>query len=232
MSMRLECRNLHYRYPAAETPLFSNCGFSIEGPGFHALFGPSGVGKTTLARLLVSRPENCSGTVSMPGISQVLYAYNTERLPDWAGIGIHLKRVVPPEMADQREALVERFGMADLMESRFSQLSLGQKNRINLIRYLLQDFDLLIMDESLANVDEKTRERILMEIKERFPDKLFLYISHNIVEVARFCRKILVLRGSDKTPQAVVVDGLDLTKGAPVERRALDQTLLEIMNAA
>ena len=58
------------------------------------------------------------------------------------------------------------------MESRFAQLSLGQQNRTNLTRYLLQDFDLLIMDESLANVDELTKEKIIQKIKEMFPRSL------------------------------------------------------------
>ena len=55
------------------------------------------------------------------------------------------------------------------------------------VRYLLQDFDVLIMDESLANVDELTREKIILKIKALFPERCFLYISHNVAEVARFC---------------------------------------------
>ena len=88
--------------------------------------------------------------------------------------------------------------MTPYLGSRFSQLSLGQKNRINLIRYLLQDFQMLIMDESLANVDERTREKIILNIKALFPDKFFIYISHNIIEVAKFCQDILVLTGPGK----------------------------------
>ncbi len=91
--------------------------------------------------------------------------------------------------------------MHGLTGSRFSQLSLGQQNRINLIRYLLQDFDLLIMDESLANVDELTREKIILTIKATFPDRYFLYISHNVVEVSKFCREIVVFRGARKRPR-------------------------------
>jgi ABC-type bacteriocin/lantibiotic exporter with double-glycine peptidase domain len=109
---------------------------------------------------------------------------------------------------------------------------LGQKNRINLIRYLLQDYDMLIMDESLANVDEKTREKIIVDIKQRYRKKLFLYISHNIVEVATYCRKIMVMRSPGKSPQGVVVDGLDTLERASIDRSALERSMLEIMNAA
>lgn len=232
MSMRLECNGINYQYPSAECPLFQNLEFALDGPGFHALFGPSGVGKTTLARMLTDRFNDHGGSFTLEGGSIILYSYNLERLPDWAGIGTHLERVAVPGTDAMQQDLIELFGLSALLDARFSKLSLGQKNRINLIRYLLQDFDVLIMDESLANVDEKTRESILLGIKKRFPDKFFLYISHNIVEVAKFCRKILVLRSPGKVPQGMLVDGLDIEMGDGVERQALERSMLEIMNAA
>ena len=118
------------------------------------------------------------------------------------------------------------------MKSRFAQLSLGQQNRTNLTRYLLQDFDLLIMDESLANVDELTKEKIIMKIKTMFPDRSFLYISHNVVEVAKFCKHILVLRSHHKAPQAVTLAGRDYREGQALDNKALAQTMLEIVNAS
>jgi hypothetical protein len=53
------------------------------------------------------------------------------------------------------------------------------------------------------NVDERTREQIILKIKSLFPDRFFLYISHNVIEVARFCRQVLVLRGAHRHPRAV-----------------------------
>jgi ABC-type Mn2+/Zn2+ transport system ATPase subunit len=117
------------------------------------------------------------------------------------------------------------------MHSRFAQLSLGQQNRTNLARYLLQDFDLLIMDESLANVDEVTKEKIILKMKTMFPRRCFLYISHNVVEVAKFCKQILLLRSHHKTPQTVSVVGQDYSNGMPLDRKDLEQTMLEIVNA-
>ena len=118
------------------------------------------------------------------------------------------------------------------MDKRFSQLSMGQCNRVNLLRYLLQDFGVLIMDESLANVDEPTRQAILLEIKTRFPQSVFLYISHNVVEVAQFCKRIVVCRGAHRAPQVWMLEGRDHRTDGPVDRQAMEQTMLEIMNAA
>ena len=108
---------------------------------------------------------------------------------------------------------------------------MGQQNRINLIRYLLQDFDLLILDESLANVDEKLRETIILAIKKLFADKMFLYISHNLMEVSKFCRQILVFGKLSENKPCSMIMGQDYQKGYSLNKQGLDVTMLEIMNA-
>jgi ABC-type nitrate/sulfonate/bicarbonate transport system ATPase subunit len=147
-------------------------------------------------------------------------------------VGHHLEKVTPSGREALCEDLIDIFKLKECIQKRFSLLSLGQQNRINLLRYLLQDFDVLIMDESLGNVDEPTREGILLQIKERFPGAYFLYISHNVVEVARFCRCIVVLRGSDRTPQSFAIQGQDARWGHSPEPQNLERTMLEIVNAS
>lgn len=230
--MSLECRNVSLQYPGTGKYVFKNLSFTIPGPGFNALFGPSGVGKTSLARILYGNSPTFSGEIETPYTGTPLYSYNLERLPGWSTIGRHLDRIVPAARHAQKAELVDLFGLEACMGVRFSQLSLGQKNRINLIRYLLQDFQLLIMDESLANVDERTREKIILKIKNMFPDRFFLYISHNVIEVSRFCKYIVVLRGAHKDPQALVIRGQNHVSGQAPAKQDLELTMLEIMNAS
>ena len=230
--MQLEFSNLSFRYPGTETAVFEDLSFQMTGPGFNALFGPSGVGKTSIARMLTGDLEDYSGQLQTRNVDRILYSYNLERLPGWSAVGKHLERITTPEQQAKREHLVDLFGMAPYLGSRFSQLSLGQKNRINLIRYLLQDFQMLIMDESLANVDERTREKIILNIKALFPDKFFIYISHNVIEVSKFCREILVLTGPGKKRTISMVSGQDQQTGQTLEQQHLETTMLEIMNAA
>lgn len=230
--MSLSCGKVAFTYPGAEHPLFTDVSFELVAPGFHSFFGPSGVGKTSLARIITGDIEQSSGGVATDGLGTLLYSHNKERLPGWSGVGRHLTRVIPPAMHDGIDELVEIFGLSDCINSRFDQLSMGQQNRVNLIRYLLQDCDLLIMDESLANVDELTREKIILAIKAMFPRRYFIYISHNVIEVAKFCDAILVFRGRGKEPQTVMVQGCNIGKKDDLRRAALDATLLEIMNAA
>jgi ABC-type molybdate transport system ATPase subunit len=88
------------------------------------------------------------------------------------------------------------------------------------------------MDESLANVDEPTRHAILYKIKEIFPDAAFLYISHNVVEVARLCDQIVVFRGAHRNPQIATAKGQNHHADQPLDRNAMERAMLEIMNAA
>ncbi len=229
--MSLLCDNVALTYPGAKHPLFTDVSFQLTAPGFHSFFGPSGVGKTSLAKIISGEIERSSGRVSTDGPATLLYSHNKERLPGWSGVGRHLTRVIPPSMQAGKDQLVEIFGLSDCITSRFDQLSMGQQNRVNLIRYLLQDCDLLIMDESLANVDERTREKIILAIKAMFPHRYYIYISHNVMEVAKFCDSILVFRSRGKTPQTVMVKGCNIMKSGDFSRNALDTTLLEIMNA-
>ncbi len=230
--MSLICDNVAFTYPGASHQLFKGVSFDLAAPGFHSFFGPSGVGKTSLAKIITGDIESSSGNVSTDGLSTLLYSHNKERLPGWSGVGRHLTRVIGSSMLAGKDQLVEIFGLADCINSRFDQLSMGQQNRVNLIRYLLQDCDLLIMDESLANVDELTREKIILAIKAMFPQRYFIYISHNVLEVAKFCDSILVFRSSGKSPQAITVKGCNILNKEDLSRAALDAVLLEIMNAA
>lgn len=229
--MLIECRDINFTYPGADRPVFKHLSFNIASPGFHSLFGPSGVGKTSFAKFLIKSLAGFSGNIKFRSIDTILYSYNLERLPGWSCVGRHLEKVVPSSLFDQMNTLIDTFGVRKCLDMRFSRLSLGQQNRINLVRYLLQDFQLLIMDESLANVDEPTREKIILKIKEMFPDRLFLYISHNVMEVSTFCNEILVFRNAHKSPQVFKVRGQDRQSGKTMDRQKLELTMLEIMNA-
>ena len=230
--MLLQCRNLGFQYPGSSVQVINNLSFTLEGPGLYAAFGPSGVGKTSFARILAGQLAPNQGEVISNALHTILYSYNLERLPGWASVGKILRQVTPTPKQELLDELIDLFQVGHLLGNRFAQLSLGQQNRINLLRYLVQEFDLLILDESLANVDEKLRQEILLHIKALFSEKIFLSISHNLLEVAKFCKEILVLGAGPTTAgNTHLLRGLDLQGEGLANKEELDTIMLEIMNA-
>ncbi len=232
--MEIICQDLSFSYPEGDHALFTGLNFSISGGGFFSFFGLSGSGKSTLARLIGGLLQPDSGQIKKDGVVNGLLSYNTERLPGWMTVEEHLKKVVCPGRELLLDELITRFGLRAFMEHKFTRLSMGQKNRANLVRYLVQDFDLLIADEVLANVDEPSRNSILAFIKRRFPSKTFIYISHNANEVALFSKLIFVLpqAGPNGISSLVVISGLDAFGPEETDHSIVGDKILEILRAS
>jgi ABC-type transport system involved in cytochrome bd biosynthesis fused ATPase/permease subunit len=232
--MHIACEHLHYTYPGADFPVFSDLDWSLEGPGFFALFGLSGTGKSTLARLISGELSPGQGEIDCPNAKRILYTHNAERIPGWNTVGAHLRSVTPASKTSLLNTILKDYGMEAHLESRFSGLSMGQKNRINLARYLVQEFDLLIADEVLANVDEPTRNHILERLKILFPQKTFLYISHNALEVARFSQAVYVLpHGSTAgTNRIHKITGLDQQEGMETPEELVQERVYAVLRSA
>ena len=230
--MYLRCKDITFSYPGSEVTVLEGISCAFTRPGFHSLFGPSGVGKSTFAKLIADQEHySFAGQLEMEGVERILCSYNLERLPGWSSTGAHLERVVSSDKLDLKKELVEVFGIEELLNQRFHELSMGQQNRVNLIRYLLQDFDLLILDESLANVDEKLRQSIILAVKRLFPDKMFLYISHHLMEVSTFCDEIMVFGASGERKSYSIIYGQNCSSVEEIDKEKRDKTMLEIMNA-
>ena len=93
--MQLECKNLQYQYPGTSIQLFKTLSFNLPGTGFHALFGPSGVGKTTLAKMLCGNIRGLNGEITTSQMDRILYTHNLERLPGWSSVREHFELNTP-----------------------------------------------------------------------------------------------------------------------------------------
>jgi ABC-type multidrug transport system ATPase subunit len=228
--MYIQCKNITCSYNK-QHQIFKNISFEFTRPGFHALFGDSGVGKSTLAKIMSGLMMPDHGTIiNESGSQQIIYTTNQERLPGWQTIQMHYNSVLPKNSRENWQHMMHLFGIEHCLQSKYNQLSLGQKNRVNLIRYLFQDHSALIMDESLANVDESMREKIILYIKKKFPEKFFVYISHHVREICKFCDQIVVLRSVSHSTQTIQLNGQNLYNNT-IDSEKLKKTMLEIVHA-
>ncbi len=91
--------------------------------------------------------------------------------------------------------LAEYFEVTDLLDKRFWDLSAGQKTRVNLIKSLLNEPAIILMDEPTASLDPDIADKTLSLIEQLNKSKglSILYTSHNMNEVTRICRQVIFL---------------------------------------
>ncbi|WP_299650196.1 molybdenum ABC transporter ATP-binding protein [uncultured Jannaschia sp.] len=174
--------------------------------GTTAIFGPSGAGKTTLARCVAGLARPDAGRIALDG--RVLFGPGTDLPPHRRDIGYVFQeaRLFPhlnvrrnllygaPRGADPGD-VCEMLGIGDLLGRRTAGLSGGEAARVAIGRALLRRPRLLILDEPLAALDGPRRDRVLPWL-ERVRDAgvPILYISHAVEEVARLADTLVLLR--------------------------------------
>lgn len=180
----------------------------------YVLIGPSGCGKSTLLRMIVGLVRPDTGDVRIG--SEALRPRNIERLRHAIGYVIQDGGLFPhmtaeenvtllarhlggaPEAIGKRVArLAELVGIpADALPRYPQQLSGGQRQRIGLMRALMMDPPLLLLDEPLGALDPVTRYELQSELKSIFEAlrKTVIMVTHDMGEAAYFADEIVMMR--------------------------------------
>lgn len=163
--MRLEAKNVSFRYDRREPYVLENCSLSIESGERLALFAPSGYGKSTLAQLLAGYLKPTSGEILLDGKPipkkgvcpvQLIYQHPEKAInPRW-----RLKRVLE-ESGRMREDVLDAFGIERAWLDRFPrELSGGELQRFCVARALMSGAEFLICDEISTMLDVITQAQI------------------------------------------------------------------------
>lgn len=184
--MRLEAKNVSFRYDGHQPWVLENCNLSVERGERLALFAPSGYGKTTLAMLLAGYLEPSKGEILLDGKPlprkgvfpvQLIYQHPEKAInPRW-----RLKRVLE-ESGEMREDVLDAFGIERAWLDRFPrELSGGELQRFCVARALMSGADFLICDEISTMLDVITQAQIWNVVLEEAEKRNMgiLAVTHN-----------------------------------------------------
>ncbi len=190
--------------------IIPNVDLLIPAGKFFALLGPSGCGKTTLLRLIAGLERADSGQIFL-GDQEItdwpihkrpinIVFQNYALFPhldvfDNVAYSLKLKNLPKDEIEKRVIKILEAFHLDSHIYKLTSQLSGGQQQRVALARAIVNEPDVLLLDEPLAALDFKLRERMLIELIE-LQDKLkttFVYVTHDQFEALTVADQMAIM---------------------------------------
>ena len=180
---------------------------TIETGKFVSLVGPSGCGKTTLLRIIEGFENPTDGTVKDDG--EIVIEPSNERgfifqnysLYPWLnvidnvifGLDINGK----PEKESRKRAMkyLESVGLEDFAKRYPHELSGGMKQRVAIIRSLINDSKSILMDETFSELDIQTKHKLQNQIHKicKEQNKTIIFVTHDIDEAVFLSDEIVVL---------------------------------------
>ena len=196
--------------PASPVEALVGANFRIER-GMVGVLGPNGAGKTTLLRLLTGILDPTRGTITLGGVPlakvQRVLARWVGYLPQDAGLpaGLSPREYLryfaalydlPPAIRHDRvEFLLREVGLHDRADDRIGSLSGGMRQRVSVARTLLRLPPIIVVDEPTVGLDPRERIRFRNLLANLARDRIVLFSTHVVEDVAVACERVLVLAG-------------------------------------
>jgi simple sugar transport system ATP-binding protein len=230
---------------------------SIAPGEIHALLGENGAGKSTLVKMLFGVLQPSAGeivwagnpvTVASPGearnlgIGMVFQHFSLfEALTVAENIALSLDPKIPlAKIAEEAATLSRAYGLPLDPNSHVADLSVGERQRIEIVRALLQNPKLIILDEPTSVLTPQEADRLFETLfKLKAEGRSVLYISHRLEEVQRICDRATVLRHGKvtgacdpraETPSSLarMMVGSDVAHVERAEQPDLGELLVEV----
>ena len=237
MKNLVEVKNLKKNYGLKEA--VKNISFSIKENEILGLLGPNGSGKTTTIGMLLGLLKPTNGEILIDGkkiednrietLEKINFISPYIELPKKLTVKqnliVYCKLYNVSNIKKRIEYLVEKLKLEDLLNSVTGELSSGQKNRASLAKALINNPSVLFLDEPTASLDPEIGDyvRSFLESYKKEKKISILLASHNMNEVTRLCKKVLMMK-----------DGIIIDKGNPEElikkhgRQNLEEVFLKL----
>jgi putative hydroxymethylpyrimidine transport system ATP-binding protein len=187
--------------------LFDGLALDAEGGAWTCLLGPSGVGKTSLLRIVAglsatSASGSAAASDGAPLTGRIAYMAQQDLLLPWltaldnVALGARLRtgRISSQERARAR-ALLDEMGLAGAAERAPAALSGGMRQRVALARTLFENRPVVLMDEPFSSVDAITRIALQDLAARRLAGRTVLMVTHDPMEALRLAHCVLVMAG-------------------------------------
>jgi len=172
--------------------VLDNLSFKIEESEIVSILGASGIGKTTLLRLITGTIVPDSGTVEV-GSPQIGYIFQESRLLPWRtskeniALVLRANGTVKKEANDIAKGWIERLGLKGFEDYYPAQLSGGMMQRVSIARAFAIEPKILLMDEPFSNLDMNLKESLLTMLEEMLTEyqTTVVHVTHDLLEAMR-----------------------------------------------